>query len=521
MISIARSLTDLLGDDYMAAVKRCAVALYGMEAETAEKLACERVEFFGQAAQLRQDELLASTGTQFMSAFSNANTGAPTAAFGKASNLDAAPLGGLGIFRMGEDGRLYIAAKSEHYHISLGHNFSGYRLLDNARRLGITNATHNNTRGYITRLMEREIIRTVNGISKGDDSAMASVLQSTKPKVLNRIINLETGSLAVEAGIKMMLGRFYRLDGSYTKPLYDGKTPVFLVMEDNDGGLEANYHGTTIVAQTFRGMWPELYREAEKAGLYKVVSVAKNDIADFEQKIQQYNQGQYKTAGFLHEIVLMNYGGIRLTEQYLQAAYRLCAKFDTPTMVDEIQSCMWYKGMLLFRLYGLNPDFVILGKGFPGGEYPASKVITTYEMDSLNLFGALVTNGQEELASLAYLITMEYAAANGDEIQRLGDYFEAQLNKIERLHPVLVKKIEGRGHLAAIHFDTVETAVSFTKIMNAHCIDVSAQTYKANCPPAALLKLPLITSEAAMDFIIEKIDDALRSLPKTAPREDK
>jgi acetylornithine/succinyldiaminopimelate/putrescine aminotransferase len=452
------------------------------------------------------------TGTQFVSAFENTNTGAPTLAFGKASNLKAAPLGGLGIFRLGEDGRLYIAAKSEHYHTSLGHNFNGYRLLNNARLLGIPNATHNNTRGYITRLMEREIIRSANGLKKGDDGALEAVLQSKAPKVLNRILNLETGSLAVEAGIKMMLARFTRLDSTYGKPLHEGKTPVFLVMADNDEGLEANYHGTTIVAQTLRGMWPELYQAIEKAGLYKVVSVRKNDIGDFEQKITRCNQGGYKTAGFLHEIILMNYGGIRLTEPYLKAAYKLCAEYDTPTMVDEIQSCMWYKGMLLFKLYGLEPDFVILGKGFPGGEYPASKVITTCEMDSLNLFGALVTNGQEELASLAYLITMEYAEANAEEIQRLGDYFETGMNAVAARHPALVNKIEGQGHLAAIHFTTVETAVRFTKIMNSFCIDVSAQTYKANCPPAALLKLPLIASERAMDFVIAKTEEAIGSL---------
>lgn len=33
------------------------------------------------------------------------------------------------------------------------------------------------------------------------------------PGVLNRVLNLETGSLAVEAALKMMLSRFDTLDG--------------------------------------------------------------------------------------------------------------------------------------------------------------------------------------------------------------------------------------------------------------------------------------------------------------------
>lgn len=61
----------------------------------------------------------------------------------------------------------------------------------------------------------------------------------------------------------------------------------------------------------------------------------------------------------------MNYGGIKLHEDYLQEVYRICHEGDTPILCDEIQSCMWYEGMFLFRLYGLNPDFVAIGKGFP------------------------------------------------------------------------------------------------------------------------------------------------------------
>lgn len=245
--------------------------------------------------------------------------------------------------------------------------------------------------------------------------------------MLNRVINLETGPLAVEAGIKMMLHRFYELGGGDTQREYAGRIPVFFIMADKNGGKEANYHGTTVIAQTFRGMWPEFYKAAEEKGVYKVVSVTINDIDDFRQEMEQYNQAPYKTAGFLHEIVLMNYGGTLLHKDYLQKAHELCRAYDTPVLVDEIQSCIWYEELFLFRKYGLTPDFVIIGKGFSGGEYPASKIITTAEMDTLNQFGALVTNGQEELASLSYLITMRFVAENGKLIEANEQYFYDKL----------------------------------------------------------------------------------------------
>lgn len=314
--NISRSLEDILGKPYMDAVQETAVSLLGLDPAEAKTLATEKVDFFSEGFAARCDELAAKVGQQVVTPFWGNLPGAPTESFRKAANFNAAPIGGLGVVRVGQDGRCYIAAKSEHYHIPLGHNFPGYKLITKARQLGILNATHNNTRGYITRLMEQSVIMAANGIT-APGAELDKVLSSKEPKVLNRLINLETGSLAVEAGIKMMLARFYRLDKTFRDPQHAGKIPVFLVMQDNDGGVEANYHGTTVLAQTLRGMWPDIKEKWEQTGLYKVVGVKGNDIADFEEKIRWYNQGNYKTAGFLHEIILMNYGGIRLTKAYL------------------------------------------------------------------------------------------------------------------------------------------------------------------------------------------------------------
>lgn len=507
--NVELSLRDLLGDKYIDAAASGAKLLLGLDESGIKKLTDTKVGFIEPGSLNKCDSLLEYVGRKAAEPFDDDEQGAPTEAFRKAANMNAAPVGGIGCLRLGQDGKIYLAAKSEHYHISLGHNFAGYRLITMARELGIPNATHNNTRGYITRKTERELIRCVNGLERSQDRELQALLASKAPGVLNRVINLETGSLAVEAGVKMMLTRFYRLDKTFNAPVYSGKIPVFLVMSDNMGGKEANYHGTTMVTQTLRGMWPGLYGKIEQNGIYRVVPVEKNDIEDFKRKLALYNSNGYKTAGFLHEIILMNYGAIRLTEEYLQEAYALCAEQDTPVLADEIQSCMWYPGMFLHRLYGLKPDFVILGKGFPGGEYPASKIITTYEMDSLNQFGALVTNGQEELASLAYLITMEFEQANESPIREMGAYLEGILKDIQAKYPDIIEKIEGKGHLAAIHFRTIEGVVEFADKLNGRGIDISAQTYKANCPPAALIKLPLVATRTVMDFLKEKMLQAL------------
>jgi acetylornithine/succinyldiaminopimelate/putrescine aminotransferase len=208
----------------------------------------------------------------------------------------------------------------------------------------------------------------------------------------------------------------------------------------------------------------------------------------------------------------MNYGAVRLEESFLQKAYALCRDHEVPTCVDEIQSCIWSPELFLFREYGLEPDFVSVGKGFPGGQYPASKILTTAQMDNLNQFGALVTNGQEELASLAYLITMEFAQANASHTAELGDYYEAELEALAGRYPQWIDRIEGQRHLSSIFFKAEDKAVAFIKQLNEAGIDISAHTYKPKCPPSALTKLPLTSTPKMVDFLVDRMDRALSRL---------
>ena len=511
-INKSYSLVDFFGKEYIENVINANCFFEEERRAEFEAYAYEKVEFYPEAYQKKMDAMLDKIGTKVIDTTPMDNDGAGTDSYQKALNKNAAPLSGRAFYRLGEDGKLYFVGKSEHYHASIGHNFPGYQLINNARKLGILNATHNNTRGFITRTLERELVRVANGIAKDDTKALEDVLASREQHLLNRVINLETGSLADEAAIKMMFNRFYELGSTLPESKYAGRIPVFFVMGDNAGGTEANYHGTCIITQTFRNIWPSFYKNAEENGLYKVVPVKINDIEDFKNKIEEYNKPPYKTAGFMHEIVLMNYGGIKLEKEYLQQAYELCREYDTPTLVDEIQSCAWYEELFLFSKYELKPDFVIIGKGFGGGEYPASKVITTAEMDTLNQFGALVTNGQEELASLSYLITMRFVQDNGAVIEKNHKAFYDDLLGLVGKHKDIVAGAEGLGYLSAIVFNDLATAAAFAKKVNDRCIDLSAQTYKQNCPAAALIKLPLVTSEAAIEYLIKTFDEIISNI---------
>lgn len=498
------SLRDLLGGDYIDAVCAARAGLSGEDHRELIRSADQPVDLFPNGFHDRLLSLLGQVGQPISNALAHSANGATTAAFEAATRTHVAPLTGLGYYRVGQDGRLCFISKSEHYHAPVGHGFPGYRLVEVARRLGIPNATHNNTRGHITRLLEEELIRTANGAAYGADV-------SAHTGQLDRVLNFETGSLAAEAALKLILSRFYQSQPDAPEPKYRRRTPVLIVVGDDDGALQANYHGTTMLAQMLRGMWPELAGRLEDEGILLVRAVRPNCLEDVDRFFAEYERQPYKVAGFIHEIVMMNYGAKLLTRDFLARVYKLCQLHDVPTAVDEIQTCLWHRDMYMFREYGLAPGFVVVGKGFAAGEYAASRLLFRSQYDSLPQFGALVTNGQEELASLVYLITMRWAQCNADVTEAIGDYFEQRLRDLADAHPSMIVRIEGRRHCAAVCFEDANRAKAFTASLNELGIDISVQTYKASGPPAAMLKPPLIAGYEAIDMLIEKMESVLRA----------
>ena len=502
------SLTYLVGQDYIEAVCRARAFLTGADAVALKRLADEKVEWWPESLRRRLHELLPQAGQPVVAPLTASPSGAGTRAFQDATRTSRAPLSGLGYFRVGEDGRLYVTSKSEHYHAPLGHSFPGYELLERARNLGIPNATHNNSRGSVTRRLEEQLVRAANGLAP--NANLDAVHRSVEPTVLNRVLNLETGSLAVEAAVKLALCRFFRHEPGGPEPIYRSRVPVFLVLGDDDGAVIANYHGTTIVTQTMRGLWPELSARWQKDGTLRVHPVRPNSIADLDEAFLRFEKPPYKIAAFCHEIIMMNYGARRLTEEFLHHAYRLCAAHDVPAIADEIQSCLWYEGLFLFRQYGLKPAMVAIGKGFTGGEFPASRLLFSARFDVLPQFGALVTNGQEELASLAYLVALKWTTANGPAITAAGHRLEQDFLLLAEEFPKQIAGVEGRGHLLGLRFHDLTCARTFVETMNQMGFDISVQAYKKDCPPVALTKLPTIADEIVISFMKDRMRRALR-----------
>ncbi|MCX6359197.1 MAG: aminotransferase class III-fold pyridoxal phosphate-dependent enzyme [Armatimonadetes bacterium] len=509
-VQVSASLADLVGRAFVDAAIAGRCRLTGEEPGDLSDLALGPVDFYPTDHHELVLDAVAGVGSgDPLPALASSARGASTRGFNAATRTAAAPVSTLGCVRIGEDGRTYLTTKSEHYHVPLGHEFPGFALLDVARTLGVSNATHNNTRGHITRLLEERLVRLANDLDPFGDDDLGPILSNEDPRVINRVLNLQTGSLAGEAAFKMCMGRFYLSQEGARPPEYAGKTPVFMVIADDDGKPCGNYHGTTAFVQALRGLWPGLSAKMEELGLMKVCAIRPNRVEDLEAAFARYEGGETKIAAFFHEIIMMNYGARALTPEFLRRAYELCAAHDVPTVCDEIQSCLWAPGVLLYREIGLKPTFVVLGKGFGNGEYAASRLLFSAAMDNLCQFGALVTNGQEELASLTYLVSLKWATANEARLRETGDAYEARLRALVTEYPSTLAGVEGSRHMSALRFHNLAGAQAFVARTEALGIDLTVQAYKADCPPIVLTKLPLIADEAIMDRFIELLRTAL------------
>ena len=66
--------------------------------------------------------------------------------------------------------------------------------------------------------------------------------------------------------------------------------------------------------------------------------------------------------------------------------------------------------------------------------------------------------------------------------------------------------------MSCLRFGDTHSAVTFAKLLVARGLDVSAQTYKPDCPPSVLTKLPLIAGCEVVDFILDRMAGVLREM---------
>ncbi len=153
---------------------------------------------------------------------------------------------------------------------------------------------------------------------------------------------------------------------------------------------------------------------------------------------------------------------------YLQAAQELCRRYGTMFVLDEIQTGLGRTGRW-FALdeWGLEPDFVLVGKALSGGYMPVAAMATTRDIFQ-RAVGTLErsyvhqsTYGRNRLSMAAGLATIRIVERDGlvERSAQVGALLRAGLAELQGRHEI-IKEVRGRGLMIGIELGAPRGSVA-------------------------------------------------------------
>lgn len=162
------------------------------------------------------------------------------------------------------------------------------------------------------------------------------------------------------------------------------------------------YHGSTQGAASL--MSPDYFTRAYQPLLPGIGHIDFNKIADL-QRITD------RTAAVVAEVVQGEAGVRPADHSWLQALRQRCTETGALLILDEIQSGYGRTGCLFaYQAYGIEPDVLLLAKGFGGGMPIGAFLANSVVMRSLShdpVLGHITTFGGHPVCAAAALATLE------------------------------------------------------------------------------------------------------------------
>lgn len=209
------------------------------------------------------------------------------------------------------------------------------------------------------------------GITHPSAIAICRQLISLTPKKLDCVFLSDSGSVAIEVAIKMLIQYWYSLGQK--------KRKLFLTIRNG-------YHGDTFAAMSvsdpknsihkiYYGILPKnLFANAPVSSFHK--KWCSSDFISF-QKIVEKNA--LKIAGVILEPIVQGVGGMNFYHpMYLKKIKNLCDYYTIPIIFDEIATGFGRTGKFFsFEYANVIPDILCLGKALTGGTITLAATLTS------------------------------------------------------------------------------------------------------------------------------------------------
>ncbi|MFI5338461.1 MAG: aspartate aminotransferase family protein [Candidatus Methylomirabilales bacterium] len=346
---------------------------------------------------------------------------------------------------------------------------------------------------------------------------LAKKLANLCPGRLNRVINAPTGSLAVEAAMKLALINrpeahrfitfYHAYHGSTLATMAAGWMPTqtpgrfgpgvkFLPFMQNFVRVPNPYCYRCPLGKTFPGCSAEC-------------------AAPLRDTIRRGVDGP--VAAIMLEPVQGNGGQIPFPAPFVQEVRRICDEFGILLIFDEIQTGFGRTGRLFAaELLGVTPDILVLSKSLGGG-FPIAAVVADDRLKQFEPTGEDVyTFGSNPVAQAAALKVIEILERDRipERAARMGAMFTRGLLDLQKQYPQ-IGDVRGPGLFIGMEMvkdpETKEPAPAEAKRIVEEAWKRGVILACASALPNVIkIKPPLIIEEAEVSFILDVLADALK-----------
>jgi ornithine--oxo-acid transaminase len=324
--------------------------------------------------------------------------------------FDAQYTSAKGSFLYDETGRAYLDMHSGEGFASLGHN-------------------HPDIGEVLKATLDADLIDGVQIHYSVLSGMLAEALTQRLPAGLDSVFFASTGAEAVDSAMKFARAATGR--------------PRMISCENG-------FHGVTLGPLSLVG--DEFFKEGFGPLLPGCALIPFGDLERLEGELRTKD-----VAAFIVEPIQ----GRMVTlpgDRYLKSAQELCRRYGTMFVVDEIQTGLGRTGRwFALEHWGLEPDFVLVGKALSGGYMPVAAMVTTREIFQ-RAVGTLErsyvhqsTYGRNRLSMAAALATLRVIERDEliGHVTEIGRFLLEGLEDLRQRYE-MVKEIRGSGLMIGI-----------------------------------------------------------------------
>jgi adenosylmethionine-8-amino-7-oxononanoate aminotransferase len=259
----------------------------------------------------------------------------------------------------------------------------GKKYIDGVSSLWVT--VHGHRKKEIDRAVSAQLKKiahsTLLGLSNVPAVLLAEKLVQISPPGLSKVFYSDSGSTAVEIGLKIAF-QYWQQKGQE----YRGKTGFI--------SLKEAYHGDTIGSVSVGGI--DLFHEIYKPLLFHSNKIDTPHcyrcalgktypacaLACAEQAEEAISRHSRETAALIIEPLVQGAAGMLVSPPgYLRRIREICTQYNILMIADEVATGFGRTGkMFACEHEGISPDIMCIAKGITGGYLPLAATLTTGEI---------------------------------------------------------------------------------------------------------------------------------------------